>query len=224
MRGFHIAPSEDYLKIRSVKEQILINQGGTTEGFESFSDYELVSYELLKFGRMLYKTNFNILEWLFHGITIWEPNHKSPLPELRRLMKACLPADVPIHYRGMAHQNYQKYLARPDSPDYKPTAKKYLYVLRGLLAAEYVHEWCAIEANILTLAGEVATTKDQECIAKLVEFKKDNAENIFIPAGLKGDAEAIIKKYYKKDYGSCKPNDALRESLNNWMLKVRRYE
>lgn len=152
LRGFHLADGHGYMTLDEPKEQIIINQSeNPTQGFEHVEEVELVSYELKKFGSLLYKTNFNVLEFLFYGKTVMNGDPLE-IDSLRNLFHEHLPANVPYHYRGMAKQNYHKYLNR-EKEAYAPTAKKFLYVIQGLLAAEYISTYAEIQPDITVVAA-----------------------------------------------------------------------
>lgn len=161
IRGFHVADAKEFTDLETPEEQIQVNQGTVTEGFEFCEGYELVSYELRKFGKLLWKTNFNVLEWIYCGHVLVN-GPALLMDQLRDMMSRHLPADVPEHYIAMAEQNYHKHL-RGGKESYRPTAKKHLYVLRGLLAAIYTGATGKIEADIRKLARYCEDHDDRAC-------------------------------------------------------------
>ncbi len=213
IRGFHIAPSERFLELRTPKEQIIINQGCITQGYEGFEGMELVSYELRKFGQMILKMNFNILEWLYHGKPIMN-GIPLDIDFLRKGIKTELPGDVPYHYLGMSRQNYAKFL---DSykENYRPTAKKYLYVLRGLLAAIYTMETGCIEPDIRKLT-------DHHIVKDLIKVKL-STEDAQCDALLQEKAKTLILALFDDVEKSERkaPSPEFEGYINRWMNGIR---
>jgi predicted nucleotidyltransferase len=176
-----------------------------------------VSYELKKFGRLLAKANFNVLEVVFDGIEVVN-DVPQELAALRRLVEDRLPLDVPRTYFGMAKTNYEKYL-NPDRESYEPTAKTYLYVLRGLLAARYVREERTIEADVRNLSAYVLG--DTDLVDDLVAVKRE-AESAEVGDELAGRADETITRLFD----AVEPREEVdkteyRKALNDWMRKLR---
>ncbi len=217
VRGFHEAPVETYGYLEKPSEQIEVNQGTVTEGFESYGDIDLVSYELRKFGYLVYKANFNVLEVLFCGETV---TNGVPLETeaLRNMVQNHLPMDVPKTYYGMAKSNYRKFLNR-DGARYRPEAKKFLYVLRGLYAAQYVQERKKIESDVRKLAK--AVEKDTHLVDELIRVKK-RGENASVNPNLANRTHSRIHQLFNE----AKPPETVdktryRKEIDNWMQKVR---
>jgi len=213
VRGFHIAPNERFYKISPPKEQIIVNQGNTTQGFESFEDIELVSYELRKFGKLLYKMNFNILEWLFCGKHLIN-GIPLQIDVLKREILKQLPSCVPYHYLGMAKQNYYKFLNN-NKASYRPEAKKFLYVLRGLLAGKNVYNNKTIESDITKLSNH-------QIIKDLIKEKRKH-EKQSLPDYLEARAREAIFVLFEEvaNYTKKPPSTNFRDYIDSWMMKVR---
>jgi len=222
VRGFHIAKKEDFLKLRLPKSQIIINQGGVTEGFEFMQDIELVSFELRNFGQLLHKMNFNVLEWLFSGIGVIN-GVPMEINALKEIVTEYLPFDVPRHYLGMARHNYYKFLyTRKES--YTPTAKKYLYVLRGLLGAEYVSKEGRIEPDINKLAKHLLEEDGQKIVYQLIQKKKID-ETKLANTRLIDKSEKLIAKLFNrmklKTNRTRELDKKLEKDIDDWMMKLR---
>lgn len=211
VRGFHLDDWRKYASLNEPEEQIIVNQGGITDGFASVPDIELVSYELKKFGKLVSGLNFNVIEWVLHGEQIIN-GCPLALNSLKNLIRINLPSDVPRHYKGMAKHNYKKYL-NPERDAYKPTAKKYLYVLRGLLGAKYVIENENIVADIREMCSN-------NTIEKLIEVKKEK-EDKEISSELKEESEELIVELFDEIDVSGYNRVDIREALNNWMKGIR---
>lgn len=217
VRGFHLIENERYLRLDAPEEQYVVNQGETTEGFEDDADIDLVSYELRKFGQLLYLANFNVIEVVFcrteviNGVPL-------ELGTLRALIEEELPLDVPQSSVGLAKTNYYKYL-NPNKNS-RPTAKKYLYVLRGLLGAQYVTDQRTITADIRELA-EWSAKSDRELTEELIDAKRiDEKAQVGNDLASRAD-ERITSLFNEIDPKSSVEKVTYKERLNDWMLKVR---
>jgi predicted nucleotidyltransferase len=217
IRGFHRVDNERHLLLDDPQEQYVINQGATTEGFEDYAHIDLVSYELKKFGQLLYQANFNVIEVVFCGSHVMN-GVPLEMDALRTLVEDELPLDVPRSYLGMAKSNYYKYL-NPNKETYQPTAKKYLYVLRGLLAAQYVTEEQTITADVRELAEWAG--EDVAFVEDLISVKRAN-ETAQIGDALASQAdERIVTLFNRIDPPETVDKTDYKDRLNDWMLKVR---
>lgn len=219
VRGFHVAEGSSYLTLNPPQEQIEINQGEVTEGFEAHPEIDLVSYELKKFGKLLHKTNYNVIEWLFTDQVIMNGDPLA-IDSLRDIIEDALPSDVPRHYRGMAKQNYRKFLNR-NKDNYRPTAKKFLYVTRGILAADYVSKKADIEPSVSRLAEELLAPEKEEIVEELIEVKQ-KSENEMVPDSLRERAHSMITELFRDmEIKTIDNKEMLRREIDDWMLKVR---
>lgn len=217
VRGFHVAKTERYALLESPREQIVVNQDGLTEGFEDYPEIDLVSYELKKFGQLLYKANFNVLEVVFEGDEIVN-SVPLEIAALRQLVEDRLPMDVPRTYFGMAKSNYWKHL-NPNRESYNPTAKKFLYVLRGLMAAQYVGRERTIEADVRELSEYVLGNTD--LVDELIAVKRE-AESAEVGEDLAARADETITRLFNEAEPPAKVDKSeYRQALDDWMLKVR---
>lgn len=212
VRGFHLSRKR-WDMLDGPDEQVTLGQ-------EAPGELDVVSYELRKFGKLLDKGNFNVIELYMDAPIVYDsPN--APMGRLVEKTRDKLPLDLPVHYRGMAKQNYHKYLERKDSDSYKPIAKKYLYVLRGLLAARYVVEENDITADI----KELATMHDDapEIVGELIDWKSRYGDTK-IPMKLESESGKLARELLNKDpyledteYNS----EAWRSNIDEWMRTVR---
>lgn len=217
VRGFHAVESREHLKLNSPNEQIEIEENWNS----SFSQdkMDLVSYELKKFGYLIFKTNFNVLEWIFGQNIIWNRKEEE-LEELRQILEKHLPADVPYHYHGMAKQNYGKYLDK-DSGSYNPVAKKYLYVLRGLLGAKYIQKNETLEPDIRKMASSLLSEEEIDIIHELISEKLEEETSKADPK-LAAEADELIQRLFDEiEVESDKDDEKLTEEIDEWMLNLR---
>lgn len=219
VRGFHVVDDAEFLKLDGPREQFAINRDGTTEGFEAYADVDFVSYELKKFGSLLYAANFNALETVFEGI---EVVNGAPLEteSLRTLVREELPMDVPETYYGMARSNYSRF-HDPDSGDDRPSAKTYLYVIRGLLAGEYVRRERDVLADVTDLAEWWGDDDLRALVDDLIAAKRAGESPTTEPR-LASRADDWCARLFDE----ATPRDGVdktryRERLNDWMLRVR---
>lgn len=216
VRGFHVADGCRYALLDAPPEQVVVNQGSVTEGFEEYADIDLVSYELRKFGTLLYQANFNVLETVFDGLVVWN-DVPDELAALRSLVEAELPLDVPRAYVGMARQNYHSSL-NPASDSYDPSAKMYLYVIRGLLAAEYVSDRRQITADVRELSKQVLG--ETTLVDALIDVKV-NDEPVSEDLATRAD-ERITSLLEAANPQTNVDKTDYRAQLDEWMLDVRR--
>lgn len=217
VRGFHVADARRYALLDEPREQIVVNQDGLTEGFEDFPEIDLVSYELKKFGQLLFDANFNVLEVVFAGEEVINAVPEE-MAALRRLVEDRLPMDVPRTYVGMAKSNYRTHLD-PNRDSYAPTAKRFLYVLRGLMAAEYVQRERTIEADVRVLSEYVLGGTN--LVDDLIAVKRD-AESAEVDEDLAARAdETITRLFDESEPPENVDKSEYRVALNDWMLNIR---
>lgn len=219
VHGFHIVDSDRYLELGGPQEQFIVNQDGVTDGFEAYADIDLVSYELKKFTSLLYSGNFNVMEVVFDGDKVMN-GVPLEMQSLRALIEDELPLDVPKTYFGMAKSNYWKFL-NPDSGKYQPRAKKYLYVIRGLVASEYVQQEETITADVTELVQWYGDDDLRDLVDELIAEKRTH-ETTNVSNELASEADDWITRLFNESEPPEDVNkDEYRERLNEWMLKVR---
>src|SRR5206468_11821042 len=125
-RFIYVRPIEAYLRLdtpRDVIERPLVD------------DLDINGWDIYKALRLLRKSNPPLLEWLFSSIVYRE----VPLlvGEMRALARRIyLSTPLYYHYCNMASSNYRQYIqGKTEVP-----VKKYLYVLRPLVALLYVEQ------------------------------------------------------------------------------------
>lgn len=219
VRGLHVAPADEYAYLQTPAEEVTVNMDGTTEGFEQYADVDLRSYELRKFGSLVEKANYNVVELIFEAPTVMN-GMPLEMDALQDLVRDHLPLNVPHAYLGMAKSNYYKHLDPEKTEGYDPRPKKFLYVYRGLLGAQYVLEREDIEANVRTLAEEV-DGGDPDLVADLIAHKRKVDEPL-VPDALEDRARAAIVEQFNALETLPDPDKTgYREALDDWMRKVR---
>lgn len=214
VRGLHVAPAEEYASLRTPASEVTVNMDGVTEDFGTYADIDLRSYELKKFGSLLAKANYNVIELVFEAPTVM-----NGMP-LEALIRDYLPMNVPHAYLGMAKSNYYKHLDPEKTEGYDPRPKKLLYVYRGLLGATYVLEHEDIKADIRRLATAV-DGGDPQLVDDLIVHKREADEPI-VPDALEERARtAIVEQFNALDALPEPDKSGYWDALDDWMHNVR---
>lgn len=210
IRGYHVQENKDWRGLDRPDEQVRYHEG----------EIDLVSHELRKFGSLLATGNFNIIELIFNAPIVYK-SALSQVNTIRMEARNHLPMDMPRHYRGMAKGNYKKYIENPERDSYTPVPKKFLYVLRGLLAARYVYENNDVVANIHSLANEHPDGK--QLVGRAVELREMFGDER-VPPRYERMATTAIDEMIKNDTHLEEveyDRKAWREGIESWMEDVR---
>lgn len=187
-----------------------------THLYLEIEDYDIMLDELGPAIEQIFKGNCNQLEHIMAPQIYTSPDFLL-LEEIIMLNKDGLFKS----YRGLATFNYKKFI----STGRRNTVKKYLYVLRGLMAGIYVLEVGKIEPNL-----EVLNKRFKIPEAKvLLKLKREGKENEELPKDLDtGNIERVIEKLFKrieKAYVKSKllvPGHKDKESLNELLIEIRK--
>ena len=124
VRFIYVRRTEEYLKLKPVRDVIEWKLDETLD---------INGWDLKKALQLLYGSNPTIFEWCASPVVYLEREEFSAfrklLPQYFSVKKSL------FHYWHMAESNYRKYLKED-----MVRVKKYLYVLRPLLAAKWVSE------------------------------------------------------------------------------------
>ena len=169
VRFLYVHPEEWYLSIdqgRDVVESMLPG------------DLDLSGWELRKALRLLRKSNPPLLEWL-NSPTIYLEDEEitSKIREAASVFYS--PRNCFSHYRSMARTNYRAYLQGETV-----RTKKYLYVIRPLLACRWIErELGMVPVPMSTLIGGVVDLTDlRVAIDDLLDRKTRGFEQDEAPA------------------------------------------
>lgn len=140
-------------------------------------DVDLNGWDVRKALRLFWKSNPAFVEWIQSPISYI--NHGFFRKESLKLLPTIYSTEKGIyHYRSMAKTNYRGYLRDDIVP-----LKKYFYVLRPLLAIEWIEKYgtaAPIEFNkVLSL---VTNQELLDTIHALIERKKVSEEKMLAPA------------------------------------------
>ncbi len=138
---------------------------------------DINGWDLKKALQLFRKSNPGLIEWLHSPIIYYEvpgfANQFCEIIEEHYSSRACY-----FHYASMANNNYREFL-RTDIV----RIKKYFYVLRPILAMEWISQGKGIVPMAFeTLVSELVTEPDiKACIEKLLAEKRQGFEADYMP-------------------------------------------
>jgi predicted nucleotidyltransferase len=163
VRFVYVHPVETYLRLDTPRDVIERMVG----------ELDISGWDIYKALRLLRKSNPPLLEWLFSSIIYRE--EAVIVNEMRDLARRiCSSAPLYYHYCNMAGHNYRQYIqGKSEVP-----VKKYLYVLRPLVALLYLEQHQQIPpTNFLETLNSVRLDDAvRAAILELVERKKAGGE------------------------------------------------
>ncbi len=166
VRFIYVHPRDWYLSIHIESKRDVIER-------MTSNDLDLVGWDLRKALGLLQKSNPSLIEWLYSPIIYSEvPGFRERMCELAKLYFS--PMASFHHYRSMGPNHNLKYLQREEI-----SYKKYLYPIRGILAAQWLERGHGIVPvlfdelfDALVPAGELRTA-----ILELLRVKKEAIES-----------------------------------------------
>lgn len=168
------------IEMKTLKDDASMDEIHDRDVFEA----DAVMHELGKELGMMLKGNCNIMEHI-----LGEPIETSDIHKDLKTMADEFWNTKGIYnsYRGMAYQNYNKFILGG-----KHSAKKYLYVLRGLLAGTYALTERKIEPNLETLNKIF----DEPVVEELLDLKRRGLEKD--PVKKMDRYDQCCDKYFKE--------------------------
>ena len=122
VRFIYVRPKDEYLKLEEVRDVIDVPISG---------ELDINGWDLQKTLRLLYRSNPTLFEWFSSPIIYMETEFAE---QLRNIMLDYFSAKKSLyHYISMAEGNYREYLKNE-----MVKAKKYFYVLRPVLACQWI--------------------------------------------------------------------------------------
>ena len=125
VRFVYIRRTEDYLKLDAIRDVIELPIDDVLD---------INGWDLQKTLRLLYKSNPTLFEWFSSPIVYQETEFADKFRDL--MMHYFSPKKTLYHYVSMAEGNYREYLKGD-----LVRAKKYFYVLRPVLACQWILDW-----------------------------------------------------------------------------------
>lgn len=209
---------KDFLEYKVFKEGMTL---ADTDMHDVY-DKETVLDELSKEIGLLLAGNCNHYEHLFGKQIMSSPEHKYLKKFFTENMNL---QGIMMSYQGMATQNYKKFILGG-----KHTVKKYLYVLRGLMAGTYALEEKSIEPNIYSLSKHFG---GREIVEELIELKKRGNEKGHVNKRL-GVYNKEVDYWFERieetadhrlpdDWGMGQHERSIkaREQIDKWLMKTR---
>ena len=216
--GCHCAPGEDYLLFDQPESRVSMT---TTIDTES-AQIEFVSNELRSFGEQLASGDFTVVE-LFYGDDELLQQYPEAMNRLPGILSSHEYPYLPTRYYGMANSLYTEYLSPTADTPSQATIKRYLYSLRGVLAAKYVLTEDRIEPRLNELATSLLEPTDKQHVETLIAARRANKDPADIP-----DVTTAITEIIHRELAQVSPKDvddetrkAYRSELEDWMLEVR---
>lgn len=186
-----------------------------------YRKYDFVFTEVRYFLHKLQSMNCTTLEQLFSNNPIYNDQWFIKLQKIFE----CNLAKKGLYdsYKGMSEFNYKHYI----QSGLKPTAKKWLYVLRALLAGINSLSNHRIEQNIEILVDlSPLNEEERQIVMNLVNLKKNGYEETLLGAdkGLE-EIRNTLKYWLDKTYDLStlpeRPTDLLTEYLDYWLVDLR---
>lgn len=166
VRFIYIRPRDYYLRVDLEYQRDVIEIPITT-------DLDVNGWDMKKALGLMYKSNPPLIEWLTSDIVYRDTlGVRKDLTELA--VQFFSPERVLKHYLHMADNNYRRYLQREDGVE----IKKYFYVLRPLLACDFVERHQTLPPVSLPrlIELEMPDGKIKEECLRLLEIKKSGEE------------------------------------------------
>lgn len=208
VRFVYIRPKKDYISVAE-RRDVCESFKGHAKGTKFEDDLlDIVGWDFRKALGLMRKSNPQLLEWL-HGplpYYIRDPAFNEYLKTVAEHVTNMWP--IYMHYRGMAVGNFREYL-QGDTVRYK----KYLYVIRPLLAAQYVAETMKIPpVEFDTLWSNTAGIHSDEfsaSVERLLAHKKRSQETDTMPK------DPVLNKWIEDQLANPRTEFPIQPKLNS---------
>ncbi|MGX4686180.1 nucleotidyltransferase domain-containing protein [Vagococcus sp. JNUCC 83] len=207
VRFIYIRNKDDYLKLEGLRDVIEWQLDDTLD---------INGWDIQKALRLLYKSNPTLFEWCSSPIVYHETSEADELRELLQIYFS--DKKLLYHYLNMTKTNYREYLKND-----KVKAKKYFYVLRPILVANWVLEYNSNPPmEFEKLVDDQLRDDLKPIVYDLLEKKKsvnelDLVDKIDV---LNQYIEESIDNLEKQAQSSLDKNDNAWEPLNEFFLKM----
>jgi len=209
IRCTHIEPTTKLFHLKKPRQ--VIEYSAEIDGEE----IDLVSFEIEKTINLILNNNSNILEQI-NGENLHPTiEHK----ELKKLVKNSISKRIYNPYKGMAMQNYKKFIESKNTAYESKAVKKYLYIIRSYMAGINALKTGNIEPNIKELNKKLKLP----IVNKLIELKKEKERKVISPdrdaektiAKLKAELEIALQESKLPE----KPKNI--EDIDKYLFKIR---
>jgi len=180
---------------------------------------DIVVFEVAKELSLAVKGNCNVLEHIFS-----EPIYAtSDYLEMRSIMANSLPRNgLYESYRGMAYHNYHKFIESGRNR----SVKKYLYVVRGLMAGIYVLETGRVEPSLFKLNSYFGYPVVDVLREAKTSGVLSNEASKLIEKGCVDETITILFDRIDDAYSESSLQDEVDENtvdrLNEWLVNLRK--
>jgi len=204
-RGTYLSGTENFLGLHKKRDVIEMKP-------------DIVMFELSKELGLALKGNCNVLEHINA-----EPIYRtSDFLDMKQMVNNSFPKKgLYDSYRGMAMFNYKKFIMKG-----RKTHKKYLYVLRGIMAGTYALQTGRVESNTVTLNKYFKIPE----VKTLIKAKREGFENDEVTSLVEdGSLDAMIPQLFErmdKAYVKSKIPERVEpeqwEKINSWLIELRK--
>jgi predicted nucleotidyltransferase len=202
VRFVFVRPAKEYLRVTPVRDVIEEVPGPV---------FDVNGWDVRKALQLLAKGNATLLEWLSSPVVYRQEDRF-----VQRMREVAAAVYQPVrsfhHYFAMGRGNFREYLQGE-----QVRAKKYLYVLRPLLAAKWVLERpeappMAFESLVHELVVDPAVLQD---IEELLILKRRSGEQEWLPARpvLNGYLNGLMAELAEASPGDGIPDMTLLDEL-----------
>jgi len=203
-RGTYLTGTENFLGLHGRRDVIEMKP-------------DIVMFELSKELNLALEGNCNVLEHINA-----EPVYRTAdFLDMKQMINNAFPKrGLYNSYKGMAMFNYKKFIMKG-----RKTHKKYLYVLRGLMAGTYALQTGRIEPNIETLNKYFKFPEVKALVrAKREGFENDEVSGLIEDGSLDSMIPGLFDRMDRAYVKSKIPEDVdpdLWEQINSWLIKLR---
>ena len=166
---------KDYISLNNNKDvlEAYYNERGLICNPEE-AVIDMVGFDIIKFTKLLSKSNPTTIEWLMSDIVYYGNNN---LDIKQFIQKNFNPKTLIQHYISLCKKHYNRYIKE----NKKVTYKIYLYMIRGLLNAIFVYKENRIPpssfAETLELMKDEVSDEIYNTVKEIIKFKSSGMEN-----------------------------------------------
>lgn len=213
VRFIYLRPLDFYLKLEETKD---------TLEYPISNHLDINGWDLKKTLRLLYGSNPTVFEWFQSPIIYKETDLSQKLNKISN--NYFTPQKTLYHYYGIAKRNYKEYFQKETVE-----IKKYLYILRAILACDYILQnqtpppilfselQKQLPKNLLPESEKLILTKTNEPNIKNVQKVKILDEYI------EYQLENILKEIYKLPKRNTNKYDQLNELFTESVKEYNTY-